>query len=272
MPDIATISGGPTECNSTPASSTVTTITANASNNTKATTWTELIASTSYDTSWISVKLTPGSPEWYLVDIGIGASTAEVVLIPDLTCGALATANAISSFYLFPLRVPRGSRISARCQAETGSATARVQVHLYSSSIDAATTFSKIESAGIVSASSRGTNIDPGGVAHTDVIGQLSASLATNWKWMCVSLTGPSMTLAAEFEWLVDIMTGAGGSEVVVIPDLHANAGSLVDCPDCPVFCMPTRIPAGSRLSARARCDNTTATDRIITVAAWGCS
>lgn len=272
MPDLVTIAGGPSETASTPGSSTVTTITANASANTKASSWTELIASTAYDTSWVSIKLSPLAVGWYLVDIGIGASTSEIVIIPDLTCGTtVAAANAISSYYLFPLRIPRGSRISARCQSSVGSNTVKVQPHLYSAPIDAPPSPSRIESAGIVSASSRGTNIDAGGTANTDVKAELSASLGHNWNWMNVALDGPSMTLSGTFEWLVDILKGPNGSEVIVIPDLHAYASSGIDRPDCPVFTMPTAIAAGERLAAQARCSQTTATDRIITVAAWGC-
>lgn len=64
--------------------------------------------------------------------------------------------------------------------------------------------------------------------------------------------------------WLIDIGVGAGGSEIVLIPNLlnrlsPANSGGPVGGG----YFFPIHIPAGSRLSARGQCSVASKTTRV---------
>jgi hypothetical protein len=115
------------------------TVTADATIHTKGA-WAQIIASTARDAYGITVFIaaTAGAAstnQRYLVDIGIGASSSEVVLIPDLLCGNASAFNAAANtgpaMFHFPIYIPAGSRISARGQALVTVKTSRVCVWLH---------------------------------------------------------------------------------------------------------------------------------------------
>jgi hypothetical protein len=115
------------------------TVTADATIHTKGA-WAQIIASTARDAYGITVFIaaTAGaasSNQRYLVDIGIGAASSEVVLIPDLMCGNASAFNAASNtgpaMFHFPIYIPAGSRISARGQALVTVKTCRVHAWLH---------------------------------------------------------------------------------------------------------------------------------------------
>ena len=101
--------------------------------NTKGT-WVELIAATTFDSLLVVVTLANASAvatdTSTLIDIGIGAAAAETVIIPDLLAGQTTSSNLTPRSYIFPLRIPSGSRISARSQSvrTTGSNTVLIQL------------------------------------------------------------------------------------------------------------------------------------------------
>jgi hypothetical protein len=275
MPDISTLGGGPSSVASTPASTTGITLTAHASNNTKASTWTELIASTTYDADWLLVNLVnPSSTGSYLVDIGVGTSTAEVVLVPDLFIdhGAAVTAP-IAFTYLLPLRVPRATRLSARCQCLVGGSTLVVGLHAISSPIDAPPGFGRCEAVGLTAASSRGTILnDPGAAAHTDgTWTQLIAATSFPYRWMCLGLANNTdNNYAAAAQGLLDVGIGTGGAEVELISDILIRGDTASDAPIPGTLCFPVAIASGQRVVARHRASVTTAGDRRLDVIAYG--
>jgi len=104
------------------ASSRGTTITAGSAN-TKGS-WVELIASTGDDVKAILVILNKPSTTsaTYLVDIGTGTDgNVKVANIPFQGTGA-GTAAGTAAYFVY-LKIPKGTRVSACCQASSGSAT-----------------------------------------------------------------------------------------------------------------------------------------------------
>lgn len=271
MPDLPTIAGGPSETASTPASSTGIAITANASANTKATTWTELIASTAYETSWLLVSLGISSDDvGYLVDIGVGASTAEVALIDNLYFHT-SQVNEGHRHFLFPLRIPRGTRISARCQCAVGSQTIVVSVITIAAPISAPPSLGRVETMGANTSDSNGVSVDSGAVANTDAVGELIASTGFAYRWMCLSVANPTdVVWGGTRSFLVDVLVGGAGSEVVVVSDLHFSGSSFIDRPQPGTTCFPVAIPAGSRVAVRQRMDGTGAGDRVLDYVGYG--
>ncbi len=113
------------------ASSISTTLTAPATANTKASTWTQLIASTTKRAIAIAVELAFNGAFDLLVDVGTGASGSEVVLLSDLMFGGTTGSNMAYNFsYLFFIAIPVGTRISGRCQSNPGSGSVRVSCYL----------------------------------------------------------------------------------------------------------------------------------------------
>ncbi len=265
MPDSPTIRGGPSETGANAAASTGIALTAHASAHTKATTWTELIASTDYEASWLLVQVGYANVNRYMVDIGVGASTAEVALIPNITCVVSSDLAVMPYHALFPIRVPRGTRISARMQGSTGGTTCSVSVVAIASPITAPPSPSSVETVGAITASTDGTLLaDPGGVAHTDgAWTEITASTAQNWSWVAVDVgNGGDLAWGTRIDSLVDIGVGGAGAEVVVVSDLW-NIGSTLN--DCYVFngvALPVSIPRGSRVSMRHRTSSIVAAER----------
>ena len=272
MPDLPTIAGGPSETGSTPASSTGITLTANASANTKATSWTEVIASTDYASNWLLVMLHQASGSIaYLIDIGVGASTAEHVLIANLYLHAPAITSAGGRAFLFPVRIPAGTRLSARCQASTGSGTVRIAAAIISSPIGAPPGLTRVETIGANTADSNGVSVDCGGTANTDVVGELTAATGFAYRWFCLAVANPTdVAWGGYVSFLVDVMTGAAGSEVPVISDLNIAGASSDDRPNPSAVCFPCAIAAGARVAIRARCSVNTAGDRVLDYVGYG--
>lgn len=270
MPDFSTLAGGATETGSTPGSSTGITLTANAVANTKGA-WAQVIASTLYPTAWllISVAASSGGTRGFLLDIGIGASTAEKVLIADLNVDSRSNIAPSYASWIVPIAVPAGTRISARVACSSASSTLNVAVTCIAAALASDSGCVRSETLGAVSASTRGTQVDPGGVAHTDSAWGIGAATSFPWRWMAVSLAH-STTVTANASWLCDIGVGAAGSEKVLISDLYTQAGSSTDAPTPSVFCFPCSVPAGATLSFRARSDNITAADRVINATLTG--
>lgn len=273
MPDLPTIAGGPSESASTPGSSGGIVLTAGGSANTKAATYTTLIATTAYATNWIQIQLTQASAATsFLVDLALGASTAEVNIIDNLFhMVPAATTQQTGRSYLFPLRIPAGVRLSARCQAVTASATVEIAVQLIASPMSAPPGLSRVETIGALTASSSGKKIDCGGTAHTDVIAQLSAAIGMPYRWMCVAVGNTTDTVwAGARTFLIDIVKGAGGSEVEVIGDMTVTGAANTDTPMPGAFSFPVAIASGERVAARARCSVNTAGDRVLDIVAYG--
>lgn len=154
---------------SSPASAMGTSVAANSTPNTKAASFTQLIASTSFDAQLLVVKVSgsysSNTDTSMLLDIAIGAAAGETVIVPNLLCGYGGSAsNGVWVRYPFPLAVPAGSRISACAQAAVGSQTCRVLVELFGGPRDPASVWcgSQVVAYGITLASSKGQTVTAG--------------------------------------------------------------------------------------------------------------
>lgn len=267
MPDLPTLSGGPSE-SSTGAG---TTLTAHASNNTKASTWSEVIASTDYASNWVIVQIAPSAANSYLIDVGVGASTAEQTLISNLYCHEPSSSSIGERAFLFPLRIPAGTRLSARCQSSTGGGQCIISIIVIGSGITAPPGLDRVETLGADTSDSNGVSVDCGAVSRTDVVGELIASTGFAYKWMCLAIANPTdVSWVGTTRFLADVCIGAGGSEVAVINDIMISGGSTDDRPSPGAVCFPVAISAGSRVSVRARCAQTVAGDRVLDYVGYG--
>jgi hypothetical protein len=269
MPELVmTQSGLAKVAGSVPASTQGTTITSGGSVNTKGSS-VEVISATVNDANWVLVHLgNVNGNSTYLVDIAIGAATEQIIL-PDLYAAGRAAGGNMGS-YLFPIFIPAGSRLTARCQANNATQTIEVALNLFSGTMLAGGSQPSIVSAYGSVTQSVGTNIDPGAVAHTDSAWtQLTAATDRDHCWFCVAARFGSAALGAVARWLIDIGIGAA-TEAEIISDLYYTADVTSDFPYGPVRCFPYYVPAGSRLTARARSLSATDVDRDIWIKLYG--
>lgn len=248
-----------------------TTVAASASTNTKGS-WVELAASTAAEASWIEVVIASNSAgARYLIDIGIGAAASEVVLLANLHFEN-ATAGNSGASYRFPVAIAAGSRVSARIQCSTGSATIRMHAILGTGDPGSLSAPGSVATYGADTSDSGLTQIDPGGSAGTDSAWvQLTASTSADIRWLVLSVAHNAAATTTTFiRWLIDIGTGGSGSETVVVADIGALSGPGEDSPNPRTVAFPIHLAAGTRIAVRARCSGTNATDRLLDVAVYG--
>ncbi|GAB1823571.1 hypothetical protein [Herbidospora sp. RD11066] len=236
--------------------------------------WTEIIAATSSDATGMIVNIGRGHTQTadFLVDIGIGGSGSETVLIPNLKADN-GTSLLGPGQIIIPIGVPAGSRLSARCQATAASAVSRIQVLLQRGSWLGQPPLSRVTDYGTVTGDSGATSIDPTTTANTKGLwAQIAASTANPMRAMLVAIGNVANSNRSAGDWLVDIGIGGSGSEVVIIADWHIEASTSDDV-IYPRYLGPigVNIPAGTRLAARAQSTTMAdSADRLFDLAIYG--
>ena len=103
--------------------------TPSATANTKGS-WTQLIAATTFDAIQVRVDMylqtVFAAAESIAIDIGIGASGSEYVLIPNLMFSTPGQFQSMKCQYNFPLQIKAGQRIAVRSQSNLASNTDKV--------------------------------------------------------------------------------------------------------------------------------------------------
>lgn len=242
-----------------------TAITAPGGTNTKGA-YTQLIASTSADAVGVMLTInTTGSTMLFgLLDIAIGGSGSEVVVIPDLPIFRFSGLNTGFVPIFIPVAIPAGSRISARYQNDAAGLSASVSLELVAGNINFVAS-PRVTAYGISTSVSRGTTVDPGGTAHTKgAYAELVAATAFKSNWAVVT-TFPDTTPVGEAGWLLDIALGASGSEVPIISNMLLRGSASYGTGHCR-FALPLALPEGVRVAARLQCTST-ATGRTLQLA-----
>ena len=237
--------------------------------------YTDLIAATAFSAQGISVTMLANgtaSNEHWLFDIAVGEAASEQIIIADLRM-IRAASNFGPTIYL-PVTVPVGVRLSARCQtsATTSNGSNGIVTQLGQSTLFGQFGMQRCVTYGADAATTIGTSIDPGAVAHTKgAYTQLTAATTSLIRWLGVSISNKRNTAhAATTTWLADIAIGAAASEQVIIPDLSFIAMGTNQGFHPSYYSLPIDIPLGSRIAVRAQCDITDATDRLFDVILYG--
>lgn len=238
--------------------------------------WGELIAATSQRISSLLVVIGNGSgtARDFRIDLGIGASGSEVVLVPDLLYSVASDVGP--STYSLPVRIPQGSRIAGRVQCSFASATCNVAIYGVSQGFAGAPGFGQVTCYGIPGTDdSGGTEYDPGASVNTKAgWAQVDAATAKPVKQMLVVIGNlRNNNLVGKYFWSLDVGVGAALSELVIIPDLWFLCDTPSDSRAPAAFGpFPCDIPAGTRLAVRAQCSGADATDRKFDVLIYGFS
>lgn len=235
-------------------------------------TWLQQIASTANDAQGIWIDFSFGSPtSAFLVDIGTGAASSEVVVIADIACASSPNWIGAEGGAFFPLHIPAGTRVSARVQSNVLGDTcscAITMVDVKGTSVG----FNTCETIGTISASSRGKSVDAGGVANTKgAYSELVASTSGNYKYCAISIGANGDTSMSADTWsLIDIAIGGAGSEQIILGDIPYVNDTVYDMSIKQVQGLPLNIPKGSRVAARSQCISTAADARVSDVSIHG--
>ena len=229
--------------------------------------WVELDASTSITCEgiWVHVNRNNSSNYQNLIDIGTGASSSEVVLIPDLMM-SVGDSSSGGVSYFFPISIASGTRISARLQGNSGSRNVRVSCTLVSDAGLDITPFTNVDTLGAVSSgASEGTVVDPGATINTKgSYVEIDASTAQNYKGIVIAIGQNGNTGLATASFLFDVAIGAASSEVNFIENMMFNVSLTSDYGSGRVIGpLACDIPASSRLSMRVQSSTSDATDRL---------
>jgi hypothetical protein len=201
------------------------------------------------------------SPIHYLVDVGVGSQT----YIQNIH--VTGSPRSLARNYWFPMRFPEDVDIKARMQADRSAVSGPdlyVGCTTVSGGFGSFPGFQSSATYGVLTASSKGTQIDPGGTANTKGGWvQLTSSTVHRHRWMVLVLAMFNAN-AANAHWRVDVGVGASGSETVILGDALVRSTSTADhlTPNC--FSIPRVIPKSKRLAVQAQCDITDATDRLL--------
>jgi hypothetical protein len=237
-----------------------TTLTSSGSANTKGS-WTQLVASTASDISFVQVTVILITSTIGLVDIGVGSAGNEVVVVNNLIVHDNFDPTVIS----FPLSIPAGTRISARVQCATASNAVAIAMITYDSSYAQIEGAAGVDSLGANLSTSMGTTVTNGQPGSWT---QLTASTARDYQgiFALVDFQNKAASPAnTNFPITLDIGIGAAASEIAIIPTAQMITYNSYDqfFPNAPVLYTPVNIPAGTRISARLTSPSGTQTEGV---------
>jgi len=216
--------------------------------------YTTLIAATGEDTHLAYILFSDTSVQATrtdaLVDIAIGPAGSEKVILPNLLAGWKAGAQWGVGQLILPLRIPAGTRISARSQSIIASKAVGVAIWLYEGADNPIwPTFIEAEAIGVTAASSIGTSVTPGvgaGVegAWTNIGGPTTRAYDAIFPMIHGGLANTILTGAGE-QWEV----GWGG---ITLGEYFATANTSEWVagmfPPLPIF---QPVPVGTQLQIR---------------------
>jgi len=229
------------------------------SNNSKGN-YAQLTASLSENTSFFFIRHDyVNYNQRYLIDMAIGAAGSEKIIIADIPILGIALDAAGVYTIPFPMRLKKGVRVAFRCQSDYKLSKKYIGITTfkYDTLFES---YRVCDTIGTVSGSSRGTSVDPGGVANTwGAYTELVASSANNYKALML-MALPTFTFGRVATRRVKIAIGAAGSEVdiglkgVIGADGQNDYGAQAY-----PWMLPISIKAGTRISAAAICSSASA-------------
>lgn len=236
-----------------------TTVAASGTINTKGS-WVQLLT-TNFDVGLVCFHfLNPGAGAnafRTLMDIGIGpaAGGSEQIILPDLlvSSGNPLTTAGFSRELILPLYIPKGMRLSARCQSVTASRPIEVNVFCWGGGkLPSMPKLVGADAYGIVSASSAGTTITAGSTGVESAWTNIGSTTSKAYKALFLMqgiATDLNMTNVA-YHTEVGYNSGSPtlGEYYFVSDQTEHFAGPL---PPVPIF---APVPSGTQLQIRSEC------------------
>lgn len=240
--------------------------------------WTQLIAATARQYHGIFLCVHHGATVGgvALIELGQGGAGSEQILATLMHWGRAANRRFGAWGQFIPLSIPGGVRLAARVRR---SATASMITRVWLAGIQQppryGPPFHRLTDYGVDLTNKRGTTVDPGGTAGTQgTKTTIDASTTNPIQLLYIQAKRQTeAAAAADGASTIQVFVGAASSEVALTPELPSWYFNSTDDHDQhwgPIGPFFVNVPAGSRLSAAARCSNATATERESSVILWG--
>jgi hypothetical protein len=225
-------------------------VTAHATTHTKGS-YTELTSATAFAAQGVIICVGGfNTSASILVDIAIGAASSEYVIIPNLLVRAEG-AKQITGQFFFPVAIPSGVRLSARCQSAPGGVGLRISATICGGGFGNYPVYSGVESIGPSTTTTEGSLYQTSGTAINTKCAWQQMTAATSHDIKAIQIAHTQYNTAVNASTLYDIGIGGAGSETVLIPDLVEVVDSGTTSLTHYSACIPCAIPAGTRVSFR---------------------
>ena len=235
--------------------------------------WVEYVATTTFDVGAIGVQLlsetfAASTDTSSLLDIGVGAAASETVVVPDIPVGwKFGTSGGVPPAFIgiYPVFIPKGSRIAMRRQSAVASASVNVHLQLFPLRDDRQPP-SKLLAIGANAATSQGAGLtNPGSTNTKGAWAEIVASCPMPLQGVVIGVQGKG-DVSQGGGHLLDIGVGAAGGEVVVIADMYllANTSEWIHVQWPGPYQID--IPLGARISARFQSTSTTSGVDVILI------
>ncbi len=214
--------------------------------------WVQLVAATPADTSFVLIEGNLDVRGAAIVtqaafDIGIGAGGSEVVLAPNLYLSNPFT-QSTDCCIAIPLQIPAGTRIAARAQGDSTTVfTITTKLSLYDGALTQGEGAAGVDAINLVATTTTPTAVIPGNGAFGSWI-QVTAATSRDYMGVFAQYNAPAHAFYG-----LQFGIGAGGSEKPITGTrtaLFSATNFSMGGQDVPFI--PVRIPAGSRVAARA--------------------
>lgn len=257
----------------TTAASLLTAVTSGATNTKGA--WTELAAATARATDFIIIYLDfvagGAAIRDVALDIAIGGAGSEVIIMEDLHTQLKSSIGPAIKFH-FPVRIPKGVRVSARIATNASADVFSVGASLFTSKFKSGRGYSKVKTLGIVGGGNpTAVAVDPGGTANTKgAWTEIVAATPERIQEFSLCIGGNTNNAHIDATFLADIAVGGAGSEVILVENIYITESSAETTRSPTHF--PIEIPAGSRVAMRMQSSIIDPTDRVLSFAIAGVS
>lgn len=233
--------------------------------------WVELVASTGFD-SHLLILMARGvgtSAVAAKLDVAVGASGSEEIIIPDLSIEGHWNVSPYESSW--PLFIPAGSRIAVRSTDSAVTSYGHL-VGLYLFGNQFSETPAVSGKATKLSTGTYALQVDPGGTANTKGSWiEMTASTSEDHAGLVLVCTHGTNSAMASGTGLFDIAFGSSGSEEVIVADMFVDYSALERCPSgISGKHLPLFVPAGTRIAMRGQSTITNAIDRRTFWAVYG--
>ena len=197
------------------------------------------------DAMWFDLLVrSPNSTPRHFVDIGIGPSGSQVIIVENLYLFPGATSG---HRLRVPVAVPAGAEVWIRTQASTGAAAASVAIVLYGQRAEYPLGLSSMAAISPDLAATMAGNI---AVPLTYTWTEIVAAAPRAFRWLAASVGYSGTVPATSQVGVVEIGVGPAGSETLLMTSLqHIAASFATTSPGW--FSVPAWIEAGARISAR---------------------
>ena len=233
-----------------PASTALTSVTSNASSGVFGT-WTQLIAATASDCCWITVTLQSGQGQAMYYNIGVGSAGNEVVVSQLVFPRPTAGVSQPISHFSFSLAIPAGSRVSAQSASSAGGASTNIGLWISDGAFTSPEGMAGSDRLGVdPTSASAGVSLTPATNAKGSYV-QVVASTARDYAALGVVVS----ETAGGFGCMTDVSIGAGGSEVVLIPNIYQFRNTQ----NALLQVYHVSVPAGTRIAVRGAVSSGTA-------------